>query len=170
MNRKKYISLLFFILGCIPLLSMVFADISKWNIKIRNGREGPYTRQLQTIRLPASAVVWMDKNEIFVNGKMFDISSRQLENGWYTFKGKYDSRETELLDRQLKKTPASGNELYKLTRIFNCLHSLYYTHAVEQPVLAGPGSRYPFPVAIAPVLHCPEILTPPPQQGGPIFL
>ncbi|MBI3137105.1 MAG: hypothetical protein HYZ15_00810 [Sphingobacteriales bacterium] len=170
MNKKKYTSLFFFSLGFIPLLSMVFSDISKWNIKIRNSREDRYTRELQTVRLRAADVIWMDKEEIFVHGKMFDISSRVLENGWFTFKGKYDNKETELLDRQMKKTASSGNDLYKLTRIFNCLHSLYCGQAAEPATLALQEPLYPSRPAPDPVLHYPEILTPPPQQGRSVFL
>lgn len=53
--------------------------------------------QLLTVTLKAEEVVWMDKHEILVDGYMFDISSKKLENGVYTFTGLFDKEETELV-------------------------------------------------------------------------
>lgn len=55
---------------------------------------------LQTVIVSENEVVWMDKHEIWVNNSMFDIHTKKLESGIYTFTGLYDKDETMLVEME----------------------------------------------------------------------
>lgn len=120
-------------------------------------------RHLQTLQIPEQKVTWIDKHEIWVNEKMFDIHSRSLENGVYTFTGLYDEQETLLVNQHMNATGKDLKENKLLTQLFKCLHTLYYESV---PETSAPISMPPFSYAYftqTPIKQFRDILTPPPQ-------
>ena len=61
-------------------------------------------RQLQTVVVEESKVVWREANrEVTIDGEYFDLVSWELKDGFYSFTGVYDEEETavmELLGKQ----------------------------------------------------------------------
>lgn len=121
-------------------------------------------RQLQTVIIPENEVTWMDKHEIWVNNSMFDIQTKKLENGIYTFTGLYDEEETILVEQE-RNTAGKNNEQNKLlTQLFKSLPvfceqnnepgCFFSLHDLYTPLIL-PGPVNPFR----------KILTPPPQVG-----
>jgi len=83
------------------------------------------TSLLQTITINEKEVVWMDDHEIWVNEHMFDIETKKLENGIYTFTGLYDEEETNLVKKH-KNTTENNNEEYQLvSSLFQLLQSAF---------------------------------------------
>lgn len=120
------------------------------------------TEKLQTIVLPEEKVIWMDKHEIWVNEHMFDIHSKKLENGVYTFTGLYDEDETELVKKERKTTDDNNGQDKLLVQFFKNLPALY------DPAIGDiniPTSHYFFNFfgSQHSISQYKEIITPPPQ-------
>jgi hypothetical protein len=49
------------------------------------------------ISIPADSVIWIEDDEILIDGEMFDIKASELNNGIYVFKGYFDLAETDLV-------------------------------------------------------------------------
>jgi len=81
-------------------------------------------RKLETIILAEADVKWVDKHEIWVNNRMFDISQKKLENGIYIFTGLYDDDETELVKKEKKSGESENNLLLAL--FFNCMQHVFF--------------------------------------------
>jgi hypothetical protein len=117
---RKITSLFYLLLGILPLLFILIITVKKENI--HHKMRGKLKNQLlQTITLPENAVVWMDKHEIWVNNTMFDIHSKKLENGIYTFTGLYDDDETELVMHQQGTTEKDKQQNKLLAQFFKSL-------------------------------------------------
>ncbi len=68
---------------------------------------------LQTVVQTESEVIWMENDEIWVNNRLFDVKSKNLENGIYSFIGLFDEDETNL--QEIEKTNSEkGKEQNKL--------------------------------------------------------
>ena len=78
-------------------------------------------RELHTVVIPESEVIWMDKHEIWVNNSMFDIQTKELENGIYTFTGLYDEEETILVEKERNETGKADEKNKLLARLFKNL-------------------------------------------------
>lgn len=69
---------------------------------------------MQTISLPANAVIWYKKNkEIIVNDRLFDVKEYSISNGQATFTGLFDQDETGIkkkLEKMQRKAPAANTE------------------------------------------------------------
>jgi hypothetical protein len=117
---RKITGIFFLLLGIAPLLFVLFISIQKETIHQRM-KQRLETRQLKTIVLPENAVVWIDKHEISINGQMFDIDSKKLENGIYTFTGLYDDDETELIKQQQGTTEKDKQQNKLLAQFFKNL-------------------------------------------------
>ena len=83
------------------------------------------TSLLQTITINEKDVVWMDDHEILVNEYMFDIHTKKLENGIYTFTGLYDERETRLVKKHKDTTEKNNEERQLLSSLFQLLQSAF---------------------------------------------
>jgi len=111
---KKIIAALLIIAGLTPLLLPISIDIKEQIIQWRMEEALEKTATLQTIILPEQEVIWKDKHEIWVNEQMFDISSKKLENGVYTFTGLYDRDETLLVKQEKESSGKNALENKKL--------------------------------------------------------
>lgn len=148
----------------IPLLVMVFSDLNKWQIKHRSHERLNSTVSLVQLRISESDVKWMDKKEIFVNGRMFDIKNSELKNGWYTFTGHYDDPETKLLRKQQRARQQKAGQ-QALIQVFKSLQQLY--HEPQEPGFLPAGPALPQPLLRNdPLLTVYlAVSTPPPQTG-----
>lgn len=161
-NRRKIISGFFLLLGLAPVLFLLFGILQKKEIREKM-KEKLETDKLQTIVLPEEKVIWMDKHEIWVNEHMFDIHSKKLENGIYTFTGLYDEDETLLIKKQQQTSEKSQHQTKLLTQLFKCLHGIYHTQ-VQEPGLIITKKHYLLLFSSSrAVEQFREILTPPPQ-------
>jgi hypothetical protein len=159
--QQKLTSLLFILLGLTPLLFILVISVKKQEIRHRM-EEDMDRGQLQTVVIPEQEVIWMDKHEIWVNQSMFDIRSKKLENGVYTFTGMYDREET-LLVLQEKKAAGQTNEDNKLlSQFFKSLPEFCVAHeeTFDPAALNDPYKNY---LTFAPADPFREIITPPPQ-------
>jgi hypothetical protein len=105
----------------------------------------------------------MDKHEIWVNEQMFDIHSRSLENGIYTFTGLYDAQETLLVKQHEKATGKNPEENKMLAQLFKCLQTIFFESSTNTPPeTTGPATLLAF-LTKEPVKQFCAILTPPPQ-------
>lgn len=111
-NRKKIAAIFFILLGFTPLLFALFISLKKEQIH-REIKKEFGKGNLQTVILSENEVIWMDKHEIWVNNSMFDIATKKLENGIYTFTGLYDDDETKLVKKE-KESSEKNNEQNKL--------------------------------------------------------
>jgi hypothetical protein len=87
------------------------------------------TSQLQTIIVPEEKVQWMDKHEIWINNKMFDIHTRVLENGNYTFTGLFDDEETELVEMERDNAGRESKQGKLLALVFKSLPGYFCVQA-----------------------------------------
>ncbi len=120
-------------------------------------------RQLQTIVIPENEVTWMDKHEIWVNNSMFDIQTRKLENGVYTFTGLYDEDETRLVEKERNAAGKSHEQHKLLARLLKSLP--VFCCELEEGLSLLPNKIYYSCFMLThPVSPFREILTPPPQS------
>lgn len=125
-NRNRSLtSLLLLLPVLIPLLFIVMNDLNKWQIKYQSSERLKSSWSLVQLRIAADKVQWMDKKEIVVNGRMFDIKKSELKDGWYTFTGHYDDPETKLLRKQQKAQQQKDGQ-QTLLQVFKSLQQLYY--------------------------------------------
>jgi hypothetical protein len=93
---KKITSFSLLLLGLTPLLFVIFFLIQQK--VIRHQMQSKLRKEeLQQVVIAEKDVIWVDKHEIRLHGHMFDIYTRELNNGIYTFTGLYDGIETELM-------------------------------------------------------------------------
>lgn len=119
-------------------------------------------RHLQTIILRENEVTWMDEHEIWINNSMFDIHTKKLENGLYTFTGLYDEEETLLVEQERDATGKNNHQNQLLARLFKSLPVFY----VPSGEILYPALPYAYSTSFIsqnPVHPFREILTPPPQ-------
>lgn len=121
-------------------------------------------RELQIVVIPENEVTWMDDHEIWVNNSMFDIQTKKLENGIYTFTGLYDAEETLLVEQERKEAGKADEKNKLLSQLFKHLP----VFCPQQDASINPLSKhdgYKHWLCINPVSQFREILTPPPQAG-----
>ena len=105
----------------------------------------------------------MDKHEIWVNDHMFDIHSKKLEHGVYTFTGLYDDDETELVKKQQGATEEDKQQNKLLSQLFKCLHTIFYTCPQQFDFLCDKHNNTFCRMSSLLITQPKEILTPPPR-------
>lgn len=158
---KKISSLLFILLGFTPLLFVLIVSLQKKEIRHRM-KEELGKKQLQTIVIPENEVTWMDKHEIWVNNSMFDIQTRKLENGVYTFTGLYDEEETRLVEKERNAAGKPSEQDQLLARLLKSL-PVFCCELEEEFLLLPNNVNYRCFILAHPANPFREILTPPPQ-------
>lgn len=154
-------SLFFIMLGFIPLLFVLVITIKKQNIRHRM-KANLEQQHLQTITLPENEVTWVNDHEIWVHNSLFDIRTKNYENGVYIFTGLYDKEETILVEKE-KETTGKNNEQNKLmAQLFKCL-PVFCTQQSEILNLLPLQDPYNQLISPDPNNQYREILTPPPQ-------
>ena len=115
---------IFLLTGLLPVLFTVFFLLKQQMIR-HEMKEKLETSLLQTITINEKDVVWMDDHEIWVNEHMFDIHTKKLENGIYTFTGLYDEEETNLVKKHKDTTEKNNEENQLLSSLFQLLQSAF---------------------------------------------
>ncbi|MBN8687072.1 MAG: hypothetical protein J0M10_08635 [Chitinophagales bacterium] len=162
MQRKRHISAVFLVLTAIPLAFIACAEISKWQIKEKMRRLLDSDHQTITLQLRAEEIIWMDKNEILVDGCMFDIGTRELKNGWYTFTGHFDKEETALVRKQQNTKTTDPLTRHKLTVLFKTLQQQFYSESDTGDVPFSTATLYAPYTPGAALVVCRSIPLPPP--------
>lgn len=119
-TTQKITGFLFILLGLAPLLFILFITLRKEQVRYRMKQELKY-QTLQTVIVSENEVVWMDKHEIWVNNSMFDIHTKKLESGIYTFTGLYDKDETMLVEMERNAAGKNKEQNRLLVRLFKSL-------------------------------------------------
>jgi hypothetical protein len=163
-NLTQKISSLFFTgLGLVPLLFIFILGIKKHDIRNRM-KQKLESQSLQTIRIQEDEVNWMDEREIWVHNSLFDIHTKKLEKGIYTFTGLYDREETRLVELERKAAGKKKEQNKLLAQFFKSLPGFCIPHngisSLTVPVTRNIHSLSPLPVT-----RYREIPTPPPQPG-----
>ena len=158
---KKITSLFFILLGLVPLLFVLLTTIRKQDIR-KEMKEKLEHLQLQTLVLPENEVTWMDEHEIWVNQSMFDIHSKKLENGIYTFTGLYDEKETLLVELERNAAGKNNEQNELLAQLFKSLPGFYDQNS-ETGCPELQFVNYSFFIPQNTVRPFRKILTPPPQ-------
>jgi hypothetical protein len=160
---KKISSLFFILLGFTPLLFILFVTLKKKEIRHRMEEE-LRVRELVTVVIPESEVIWMDDHEIWANNSMFDIQTKKLENGIYTFTGLYDAEETLLVEQERKEAGKAKEQCKLLSQLFKHL-PVFCIQQDENSSTLSKHDNYWNWLSTNPVSQFREILTPPPQAG-----
>lgn len=123
------------------------------------------TSLLQTITINEKEVVWMDDHEIWVNEHMFDIHSKKLEKGIYTFTGLYDEEETILVKKHKDTTEKNNEESQLLSSLFQLFQSAFIENETNSLITNLITEYRPL---ILQNISSPfkAILTPPPQSAS----
>ena len=158
----KIIVVCLLLLMATPMLVPVWYKLQQWDIKkqmVGLLKE----RQLQTLRLAAKDVVWMDKHEIWVNEQMFDVASSVLIDGTYTFTGLYDAEETKFVNKQMK---AGAEDSKQQQRTIQIVKWLNFQYIVNEPITGYTrlASKISYPlvsIKISTVFK--KLTTPPPR-------
>jgi len=160
-NKKKIAAIFFILLGLSPLLFVLFISIKKEQIHYKMKMEFE-KGALQTVVLPENKVVWMDKHEIWVNNSMFDIATKKLENGIYTFTGLYDEDETSLVEKEKESSEKNNEQDKRLSQLLKTL-PIFCSLFKESYQFEKPCSLF---FSFVPERHekpFKKILVPPPQ-------
>ncbi|HEX7904352.1 MAG TPA: hypothetical protein VF487_10765 [Chitinophagaceae bacterium] len=163
--NKNITALLFMAVGCIPWLFVLLFCIQQQNIRHRMKEKLEENIPPYTICIPDNEINWIEKGEeIWVNGKLFDIKTSRHKNGIITFTGLYDENETALeikLDREWQKR--SSNDSRLLSDFFQTLQNFFFETEGDENIellIAKTLSLIPIPALCSP---CKIVLTPPPQ-------
>src|SRR5688572_13066227 len=144
-----------------PVLFTVFFLLKQQMIH-HEMKEKLETSLLQTITIKEKEVFWMDDHEIWVNEHMFDIQTKNLENGIYTFTGLYDAEETMLVKKHKESTEKNNEETQFLSSLFQLLQSAFIedeANSLHTDLITEYRPLIPQHIS-SPVI---SILTPPPQ-------
>ncbi len=166
---KKITASLLLIAGLLPLLLPLAVTIREKMIEMRMEEKLEDSLVLQTIVIPEKDVIWMDKHEIWVNEQMFDISSKKLENGIYTFTGLYDKDETMLVKQEKESSEKNNSTSGELAKVFQTLLQLFYQDSELRGPNVDSSTLYPFFTAAKIAYPFRPILTPPPQNCNASF-
>jgi hypothetical protein len=151
------------LLAAMPLVYTLIVGIPQQAIRHKM-KERLETQFLHTISVTENEVQWRrDGEEIWVNGRMFDIRSFHLQHGVYFFSGLYDNDETAFLDHLQKDQKNNSENNKQLVQLFQLLQSVYNNPQEEiifpENIPAGRFIQGTSPLAFQYI----SIFTPPPQ-------
>jgi hypothetical protein len=164
-TAKKATSLLFILSGVAPLVFTLFLLFKEGSIH-RRMKDKMNKETLQTIQLAERDVIWMDKHEIWVNNSMFDIHTKELKNGVYTFTGLYDEEETELVEKEQDISKGNQQEGKTLSLLIQQLQNCFFHPYTDGNIRLYKKTSYPDAQISGPVALFREILIPPPRHSS----
>jgi hypothetical protein len=150
-------------IGLSPIVSMLSLTIKKQEIREKMREELEVSTELQTLQIPSSAVVWMDEHEIWVDNHMFDIHSRVLKNGMYTFTGLFDEEETQMIEDEQEQNAANENQSRMLGKVYKTMQLGFYEPVFSFEYVSEVFEINNSPYCVAMTDIFPEIITPPPR-------
>jgi hypothetical protein len=161
---RKTTACLFLLLGLSPLFIAFSVTVREYVIRERM-RKMLESHDLQTVVVAERDVIWMDDHEIWVNESMFDIRTKKLENGIYTFTGLYDADETELVrEQQKKKEHTQTPEEKIIAQTLQALTRLYTETGEDETVRLAAKRQYNDGYHVKEPQFIPTIVTPPPRR------
>jgi hypothetical protein len=159
---QKTSASVFLLLGLWPILLAFYFTVKEALIHYEM-RQKLESHELQTVIVPEQEVIWMEDHEIWVNNSMFDIRTKKLENGVYTFTGMYDEDETAMVMKQRKTSRSLSTEERMVQQLLQCFRLLYTEPENEQAIpVEFSGEAVSF-IRIGHSQFIPPILTPPPR-------
>ena len=165
---RKSVASIFLLLSLWPLLTAFYFTIKETVIRHRMEKM-LQSHVLQTVSVPEKEVIWMDDHEIWVNESMFDIRTKKLENGIYTFTGMYDADETLLVKQHQKSTKKQTGEERMLIQLLQCLRQLYTEPEDESFIGTLTAVDLHSFIYLGKTQFTPPILTPPPKMGSSVI-
>jgi hypothetical protein len=156
---------LLLLLAAMPLLYTLLIGIPQKAIQHKM-KERLETQSLHTITVAENDVQWTrDGEEIWVNGRMFDIKSSHLQNGVYVFSGLYDNEETAFLEHLQKDQQNNPENNKQLVQLFQLLQSIY-SNPKEEIIFPENSPADKFIPGSSPLAsQYISIFTPPPQAS-----
>lgn len=128
-------------------------------------REKLEEEKLHTIRIPESQVQWVNKKEIRLEDRLFDVESFDRNDGYLILTGLFDEEETELNNALQESTDKNGEQDHLLAGLLKTFQSVYPAEA-NNVLMIDAMSRSYSPLILqhisAPFRN---ILTPPPQAA-----
>lgn len=154
----------FLILGGFPLILTFFFTLRELSIRSEM-RTRLETRELQTLRISEKDVVWIEDHEIRVKGRMFDIKSRQLQDGMYTFTGLWDDDETSLLLGRQRSMKEMKDSEQLIIQLLICCRGIFTETVIHSPTL--PAYQLPLHgfIILGKPQFVPPVNAPPPRKG-----
>ena len=118
---------------------------------------------LQTIRIPRSQVQWVNKKEIRVEDRLFDVESFDRKDDYLIFTGLFDEEETELNTALKQSTENQEQESHLLAGLLKTFQGVY-AGDVSNILMIDTISQSYRPLILQ-YISAPfkNILTPPPQ-------
>lgn len=163
MRTRNYAVIFLLLLWMTPQGFGLVCDLRKWEIKKQQQQR--MQTGLVSLHLKADEVRWMDKKEIFVNGKMFDLADIQFKDGWYTFTGVFDDAETELVLLQQQSTQQEKDQNL-LSVLFQYLQQLYHESPAPLPQPVSTELSPPLLRNTVLLTTTLEVSTPPPRANS----
>lgn len=163
---KKYfrtiIAAFLLLITTVPIGFTIFSTIRHHVIQ-REMEKRLETQPLTTIALTSSEIFWLEKDELWINNKLFDVKSCEKKDGLFFFTGIYDEEETSLVE---KEKEAARNKGYsrELVTLYEYLAAFSPPSSQEMGSLTTATHRYP-QKSDRPVHRCAEILPRPPRSG-----
>jgi hypothetical protein len=151
------------LLAAMPLVYTLIIGVPQQAIRHKM-KEQLETQTLHTITVAENDVQWItDGEEIWVNGRMFDIRSSHLQNGVYVFSGLYDNEETAFVDHLQKDQQNNPDNNKQLVQFFQLLQSIY-SNPQEEIIFTENSPADKFILGSSPLAsQYISIFTPPPQ-------
>ena len=117
---KKYIVLLLFGILMIPFTLLLYVQAKRTIIRYETVTLLEQA-QLQQITLKVSDLIWEEEGkELWVNGQLFDVKIKlQSNNGYISFKGIFDEKETELNEQVNSMLNSKQSTLLLLAKIIS---------------------------------------------------
>jgi hypothetical protein len=158
------ISIFFTAVIAVPILLIVLLQIFQLQIKYQ-AKESLEKEFLQRITIPLKTVQWMEKDkEVIVNGRMFDVESYHIKNGYITLKGIYDDVETNIIQLLNKQSDRSQQttSIIQLLLLIQCFIASVYLADYLKKIIMGLTKNYFF-LLLRYLNPYSLILTPPPR-------
>lgn len=164
-NHNKNVACVFLLLLCwMPLVLLLSFDLRQQDIRERMQHK-LQKEVLVTIKVAADQVIWMDRNEIWVNEQMFDICTSRQENGEYIFTGLYDEEETLVLLEREGFHEQSNQKSALAMKYFSWLYSLLPAERFQPETLPVNFSAYTISCRADLLGSYQNVPTPPPRTG-----
>jgi hypothetical protein len=139
-NTKRHIIAIF--LCCLVMLPLLFSgglQIFQLYLKQRASYRMEHG-QMQNLVIPIEKVQWMEEGrEIMVDGKMFDLASYSVEDGFLKARGVFDERETTVVNLLHHFNEKAQSQLIIRLLLFSqCLVILaFIAHALHLPSIVA---------------------------------
>lgn len=121
---RKISAVFFLALSILPVLLVLFfsvkQEIIRWEMMERLEKE-----HLSVIEVPAASLVWKNKSEVWIEGRLFDVHTSTQTGPLFVLEGLYDEEETELARKQRTASESETEETELLSSFLKYLQEIY---------------------------------------------